>query len=131
MRESILSLRLFFIIVGIIVAGSGVVLAISSLVVLGSSLASIFLLAQLASNIVFGFGYVYFGLSLRKYLNQDKVKALKKFLLVSYGVGVILTFIEFTADGRIDFLTLVLGALITWYLYRSVGRLSTEFTLAN
>lgn len=131
MKESVLSLRLLFVVVGIFLVISGAFIAIFSLVVPSQYLVVTLLIVQLLFSIAFGFRYVYFGLYLSKYFNQYKVRTLKKFLLVSYGMELIFVFIEFIENDRIDFLTIVLGALIMWYLYRSVGRLSTEFILDN
>ncbi len=112
MKESKTSLRLYFGLLAILTVLSGD---------LWYALAGTPSLIDIAS-IVQILGYVYFAVTLPKYLNQERVKYVKGWLLIVFALSVIITFINGPETG--GYIGLAIAGLLTWYLYNSVSRLS-------
>jgi len=111
MRESVKSLRLYFGVVGILSFLS---------TVFSQSLFVLYTVVEIALSI----GYIYFALALPGYLTPKRSKYVKTFLVLSIATSLLYIGIDFLTSGYVDFVTLVIGVLITWYLYVNVRRLS-------
>ena len=62
--------------------------------------------------------YLYFGLALTQYLAPAKVKIIKAWLVISF-------FLVAAANlAEMDYVSLIITALIVWYLFSAVSRLS-------
>lgn len=62
--------------------------------------------------------YLYFGLALTQYLAPAKVKIIKAWLVISF-------FLVAEANlAEMDYVSLIITALIVWYLFSAVSRLS-------
>ena len=119
MRESVKSLRSYFVFVGALTALQGFSMAKGSEfnVILG-----IFCLVQFS----LAAGYLYVGLKLDKLLTTS-IKPIA--VVLSAGVAVLALMFLISLVGGLSFqytFQLVLGSVIAWYLYRNAKRLSFE-----
>jgi len=130
MKESARSLRWYFGIVGILYFIGG---GLAFILLGGLGLSALFSSALFGSplsvlntilNVVWAIGYIYFAFTLPRYLNPEKVKAVKIFLLVPFAELVLWTVYGFLTTGQVSFLTVIFSALFTWYLYANVSRLA-------
>ncbi|MDP2648547.1 MAG: hypothetical protein Q8P19_01465 [bacterium] len=130
MRESSTSLRIYFGIVGILYfLSTGLLLALIGLFGLSDAFGNLVTGSPMALfNTILGtiwsLGYLYFAFTLPSYLNPERVKYVKIFLLVPLASMLFWAAVGFLNTGQIDFITPVIGALITWYLYANVRRLA-------
>lgn len=74
-------------------------------------------------NFVWALGYLYFAFALSKYINPEKVKYVKIFLLVPFVEMILWSIWGFLTTG-IPNLYLIGSGLVTWYLYANVHRLA-------
>jgi hypothetical protein len=130
MKESSTSLRLFFGVVGVLYfLSTGLVVALMGSLGLLGALGDLFTgspvaLLTTALNIAWSLGYLYFAFTLPSYLNPQRVKYVKIFLLVPLASTLLWAAIGFLTTGKTDFITPVIGVLVTWYLFANVQRLS-------
>jgi len=130
MRESSTSLRVYFGIAGVLYfLFTGFLFALMGPLGLGGAFGNLFIGSPLAVintilNIVWSIGYIYFAFALPGYLNPERSKYVKIFLVLPVAMMLLYAGIGFLTSGQIDFITPIIGALITWYLYANVRRLS-------
>lgn len=127
MKETVTSLRLYFGIVGAFL-GISTLFTLTPFIVAGG-LMYIFLLPpilllQLVTGLVWTVGYIYFAFTLPNYLNPKRSKFIKLFLVLPVAASIVWNVIGLFGYGSVDILALVVGVLITWYLYATVKRLS-------
>jgi len=119
MRETIGSLKAYFILIALIGAAQSAFLLFKSQ---GIFIIIIFSLLGLGVSCV----YFYIGISFRKLLIQSP-KFITTVILISMGLLIasfLLSLLEGLQGSMV--LELVIGLLITWYLLRNVKRLSSE-----
>ncbi|OGJ08661.1 hypothetical protein A3I95_02865 [Candidatus Nomurabacteria bacterium RIFCSPLOWO2_02_FULL_44_12] len=124
MKESITSLRWYFGLVGVVyILVSGLVV-----VLLGRSNSLNLLhyssVASMIVTIIFALGFIYFATALPKYIASGKIHFVQKFLIINFAVGVLLIFWRYAETGSLAYSNLVISALLTWYLYANIKRLS-------
>lgn len=130
MRESSTSLRGYFGIVGIFYfLSTGFLLAIMGPLGLSGAFGDLFagsLLSMLNTllGVVLSLCYIYFAFTLPSYLNPERAKYVQIFLILPPAILLLWTAIGFFTIGQINLISPAIAALITWYLYVNVGRLS-------
>ena len=130
MRESSTSLRLYFGIVGVLYfLSTGFLFALMGPLGLSGAFGNLFAGSPLALlntvlGVVWSLGYLYFAFTMPSYLNPERVKYVKIFLVLPLAMMLLWAAIGFLTIGQTDFITPVIGALITWYLYANVRRLA-------
>lgn len=119
MRETIRSLKAYFILVALLVAAESAFLLYKSQ---GIIIIVVFSLLGLGFACI----YFYMGISMRKLLIQSP-KFITTVILISMGF-LVASFLLSLLDGLqvSKVIELVIGLLITWYLLRNVKRLSSE-----
>jgi hypothetical protein len=119
MKESIGSLRAYFIIIALL-AG------IKNTASLVQSQRDIAIVIGALIGVGFAIAYLYIGLTLRKLIVKSP-KIITKVILVSMGflvVGFLFSLLEGVQTAMVA--QLIIGLLITWYLLKNVKRLSSE-----
>ena len=130
MRESSRSLRLYFGVVGVLYFFStGLLFALMGPLGLSGAFGSLFTgspleLLNTVLGVVWSLGYLFFAFTLPSYLNPERVKYVKIFLVLPLAMMLLSAIIGFLTIGLFDFVTPVIGALITWYLFTNVRRLA-------
>lgn len=119
MRETVGSLKAYFILVGVLglIGNIGAIAA--------SQVNPLFLISGLI-GLAFSGAYLYIGIMLRKLLVESP-KLVKNFILASMAyliVDFLLTLLG--GDQTNSVIRLAIGLLITWYLLSNVKRLSQE-----
>lgn len=132
MRETVKSLRAYFLVVGVL----AVLSALSGAKDAGGN---VFVLAMAGANALIGAGFVYFGATLPRQLASD-IRAIRLFLLASaafgFGlnaivVGLIVSAASVEAVPFQTWAALVLVPAITLYLLANVKRLAAEQAAAR
>ena len=128
MKESSTSLRWFFGIIGLFVLlGAVLTLGVASVMGGVSGLLN-GPLTSLALGVIYllqGIILIYFAFTLPRFLTPEKAHYVEWFLWGSFALTVIVDVLQFVfVHTSPDIVSLVISALITWYLYRSVHKLS-------
>lgn len=119
MRESVGSLKAYFIVIAVLSALGGVS-------VLGSAPSDPLLLIAGIISFIFASAYFYIGILLRKLLAESP-KLIERFLYVNIAYQVIMFFLSISQGFQIGLvIRLSIALLIIWYLLVNVRRLSKE-----
>lgn len=130
MKESSTSLRLFFGIIGVLYfLSTGFLFMLLGLLGMSGAFGDLFTGSPLALfntvlGVMWSLGYLYFAFALPSYLNPERAKYVKIFLILPLAMTFLWTALDFLTLGYIDFFTPVIAVLVTWYLYANVRRLS-------
>jgi hypothetical protein len=127
MKESSTSLRWFFGVIGglnLIFTAIGAV-ALSALGLVGLIAGSIVMIVAIAVNVIESLIYIYFAFTLPKFLNPQKAKFVEWFVLATFALTLIMSALTVLVEhGSVNYLGIVISALVTWYLYHNVHKLS-------
>ena len=126
MKESATSLRWYFGVIGVwYLVSAGFIFSLLgglglSALLIGSALSTV--------NTIFGvvsaLGDIYFAFTLPKYLNPNEVKYVKGWLLGTFGVSILLLIVGYLTQDQLSYFGVIVGSLLTWYLYVNVRRLA-------
>ncbi len=120
MRESVISLRAYFIIIALL-AG------IKNTVSLVQSHRDITIVIVALIGVGFAIAYLYIGIALRKLIVKSP-KIITRVILASMGFLVVGSLFSLLVGVQTVMVVaqLIIGLLITWYLLKNVNRLSSE-----
>ncbi|MEO6536192.1 MAG: hypothetical protein ABIT47_00735 [Candidatus Paceibacterota bacterium] len=128
MKESSTSLRLFF---GAIAVLYLISFGFFSLAMSFIGLGGEYLFGSVSAIMGFLVGIIeaiillYFAITLPKYLNAEKVKYVKWFLIISFLLALIPGISSWVMSQTApNIISIVVSALVTWYLFHNVSRLS-------
>lgn len=124
MKESKISLRLFFWANGIVNVVFGAFMT-ASIIFLGvEGKITLVILAESIVSVVFGIGYIYFAIYLTKYLAPDKTSFLLGFIGVSFIFNILILTAGFVVQSYVNIYTPLISCFFTTYLWHSVRKLS-------
>ena len=130
MKESTSTLRLFFAVVGVFYVVS-MVFRIAVMKDTGLPIAPhasfvvwLMAVADVMLSAIWTVGYLYFAAALPKYLNPEKIKYIKIFLLAPFVEALLWQAWSLFTSGGFDVIGIAISALITWYLYSNISRLA-------
>lgn len=120
MKESVGSLRAYFIVVALLAGFQNTALLVQSQ-------ENIVIVIMALLGLGFAIAYLYIGIALRKLLIKSS-KIIIGVILVSMGfqVVVFLLYLLVGVQAAVVLPQLIIGLLITWYLLKNVKRLSSE-----
>ncbi len=129
MKESSTSLRWFFGVIGIwYLFSAGFVTILFGNFGLGlSSLAAIsgFYVVNLVVQTVFALADIYFAFALPRYLHPSKSGPVKIFLIAQFVWVLLGVAWNYLVGGGPDIVSLIVSALLTWYLFHNINKLSS------
>lgn len=128
MRETVRSLRIYFILSGLASLWFGVQSLVSDFQA-GISPVMILVISTGVASAVLALGFLYVGLFLEKLLQHSSNRIIV-LLYASTGLAVLSSTLNFLGGGVTAIVILAVTLLILWYLLRNVRRLAAEARLS-
>jgi hypothetical protein len=129
MRETVRSLRIYFILSGLVSLWFGIQNLVSDFQA-GISPVMMLLIATGVASVILALGFLYVGLFLDKLL-QHSSNRIVVLLYASIGLAILSSTLSFLGGGGVSAIViLAVTLLILWYLLRNVRRLAAEAQLS-
>lgn len=131
-NESILSLSAYFIVGGLLSTAYQVTDGFTASPALQIPTTTFFESFVFLFSLAISLGILFFGITLKKFISPSRVKYLKFFIIISYGLGLILSTIDALKNAEVNLsfiISTVVGLLIIWYIYTAISSLSKKTSI--